>query len=70
DDGVPLLTVSDINPDMLEVGKQRAADRFPTETLDSMRFVQADAEALPFEDNSFHLYTIAFGLRNVTNVSR
>lgn len=30
---------------------------------------QADAEALPFEDDSFHLYTIAFGLRNVTDVS-
>lgn len=30
---------------------------------------QADAESLPFEDNSFHLYTIAFGLRNVTDVS-
>ena len=32
-------------------------------------FFQADAEALPFDDNSFHLYTIAFGLRNVTDVS-
>jgi len=32
-------------------------------------FSQADAEALPFEDESFHLYTIAFGLRNVTDVS-
>lgn len=31
--------------------------------------VKADAEALPFEDNTFHLYTIAFGLRNVTDVS-
>eukprot|EP00904_Undaria_pinnatifida_P013055 jgi/Undpi1/8880/HiC_scaffold_25.g11342.m1 len=69
-DSVPLLTVSDINQDMLEVGKQRAAERFPTETLDSMRFVQADAEALPFEDDSFHLYTIAFGLRNVTNIDK
>lgn len=33
------------------------------------RAFQADAEALPFEDESFHLYTIAFGLRNVTDVS-
>lgn len=30
---------------------------------------KADAEALPFDDNSFHVYTIAFGLRNVTDVS-
>ena len=29
---------------------------------------QADAEALPFPDDTFHLYTIAFGLRNVTDV--
>ncbi|CAB1107514.1 unnamed protein product [Ectocarpus sp. CCAP 1310/34] len=68
DSNVPLLTVSDINPDMLEVGEQRAADRFSPEILTNMQFVQADAEALPFEDNSFHLYTIAFGLRNVTDV--
>ncbi|CAM9658645.1 unnamed protein product [Ascophyllum nodosum] len=67
---VPLLTVSDINPDMLEVGKQRAEDRFSSETLDSMQFVQADAEALPFPDDTFHLYTIAFGLRNVTDMDK
>eukprot|EP00752_Nemacystus_decipiens_P005583 g5052.t1 len=66
----PLLTISDINPDMLEVGEQRAGARFSRETLDMMQFVQADAEALPFEDNSFHLYTIAFGLRNVTDVDK
>eukprot|EP00903_Cladosiphon_okamuranus_P012708 g11882.t1 len=66
----PLLIISDINPDMLEVGEQRAADRFSRETLDGMQFVQADAEALPFDDNSFHLYTIAFGLRNVTDVDK
>ncbi|CAM9344553.1 unnamed protein product [Ectocarpus sp. 12 AP-2014] len=70
DSNVPLLTVSDINPDMLEVGEQRAADRFSPEILTNMQFVQADAEALPFEDNSFHLYTIAFGLRNVTEIDK
>lgn len=69
-DDTPFLTVSDINPDMLQVGRQRAADRFSSATLDAMRFVQADAEALPFEDNTFHLYTIAFGLRNVTNTDK
>ncbi|CAM9138227.1 unnamed protein product [Ectocarpus fasciculatus] len=70
DSNAPLLTVSDINPDMLEVGEQRAADRFSPEILANMQFVQADAEALPFADNSFHLYTIAFGLRNVTDVDK
>ncbi|CAN0098710.1 unnamed protein product [Pylaiella littoralis] len=68
--GSPLLTVSDINPDMLKVGEHRAGARFPRETLDNMQFVQADAEALPFQDDSFHLYTIAFGLRNVTDVDK
>ncbi len=32
-----------------------------------MDFVEGNAEKLPFEDESFDLYTIAFGLRNVTN---
>jgi demethylmenaquinone methyltransferase/2-methoxy-6-polyprenyl-1,4-benzoquinol methylase len=32
-----------------------------------MDFVEGNAEKLPFYDNSFDLYTIAFGLRNVTN---
>ncbi|MES1909311.1 MAG: hypothetical protein MHM6MM_002070 [Cercozoa sp. M6MM] len=35
-----------------------------------MKFVEANAEELPFEDNSFDLYTIAFGLRNVTNTDK
>lgn len=34
-----------------------------------MEFVEGNAERLPFEDNSFDVYTIAFGLRNVTDRS-
>lgn len=41
---------------------------FVAKTDDATAVRQADAEALPFEDESFHLYTIAFGLRNVTDV--
>lgn len=34
---------------------------------DRVRFVEADAQALPFPDNTFQLVTVAFGLRNVTD---
>jgi demethylmenaquinone methyltransferase / 2-methoxy-6-polyprenyl-1,4-benzoquinol methylase len=59
------ITISDINPNMLEVGKDRAVDRG---YLDGMNWVEANAEKLPFDDNQFDLYTIAFGLRNVTHI--
>lgn len=63
------VTVSDINPSMLRVGEERAKDRgyFAVPNVD-VEFVVADAEQLPFEDQSFDAYTIAFGLRNVTNI--
>lgn len=35
-----------------------------------MKFVQGDAESLPFEDEVFDVYTIAFGLRNVTDIDK
>ena len=55
-------TVFDINASMLEVGRERAAKRGLSEKLE---FVEGNAESLPFEDNSFDAYTIAFGIRNV-----
>jgi len=59
------ITVSDINPDMLEVGKKRAVERGSFHDLD---FKVINAEDLSmFEDNSHDLYTIAFGIRNVTD---
>lgn len=57
------VVISDINPDMLEQGRQRLLDRG---IAGNIEFVEADAENLPFEDSSFHCITIAFGLRNVT----
>mmetsp|Transcript_50915 Transcript_50915/g.94659 ORF Transcript_50915/g.94659 Transcript_50915/m.94659 type:complete len:330 (+) Transcript_50915:25-1014(+) len=63
-----LVTVSDINVDMLGVGKQRALKRFTTPTLRQVAFQEANAQELPFADNSFDVYTIAFGLRNVTDL--
>jgi len=54
------ITVSDINSEMLEVGKQRALEKGY-----EMDWVEANAEELPFEDDTFDYYTIAFGIRNV-----
>ncbi len=59
------ITVLDINGDMLEVGRDRARERGIDEKLE---FVQANAESLPFPDNHFDAYTIAFGIRNVPRI--
>jgi demethylmenaquinone methyltransferase/2-methoxy-6-polyprenyl-1,4-benzoquinol methylase len=37
---------------------------------DRVKFVEADAQALPFPDNTFQLVTIAFGLRNVSDTDK
>ena len=65
-DGDRQVVVCDINPDMLGVGRHRAPQMLPNKS-DIVGFVEGNAEILPFPDNSFDLYTIAFGLRNVTN---
>ncbi len=61
------VTVLDINGSMLEVGRERAEKKGIAENL---TFVEANAEELPFEDNSFDAYTIAFGIRNVPHIDR
>jgi demethylmenaquinone methyltransferase/2-methoxy-6-polyprenyl-1,4-benzoquinol methylase len=61
------VMVCDANPRMLEIGRARAID---DGVLDGIEFLCADAETLPFADRSFDLYTIAFGLRNVTRIER
>jgi len=58
------VILSDINGAMLKVGRDRLTDRGIT---DNVTQVQADAERLPFPDNTFDLVTIGFGLRNVTH---
>ena len=55
----------DINGDMLEVGRDRAREKGLD---DKLEFVQANAESLPFPDNHFDAYTIAFGIRNVPRI--
>ena len=58
-------TVLDINGSMLGVGSERAAKKGLN---DNLTFVEANAEELPFESNSFDAYTIAFGIRNVPRI--
>ncbi len=58
-------TVLDMTASMLEAGRLRAeADQL----ADRLDWVVGDAMALPFEDNSFDVYTISFGIRNVTRI--
>ncbi|KAL0729193.1 hypothetical protein Bca4012_025286 [Brassica carinata] len=68
------IYVCDINPNMLNVGKQRAAERGePARCLrdnKSLIWVEGDAEALSFDDNSMDGYIIAFGIRNVTHIEK
>ncbi|KXZ41514.1 hypothetical protein GPECTOR_421g282 [Gonium pectorale] len=61
------VTVCDINPDMLRVGQQKAAAASDLAGDSGLSFVEGNAESLPFEDASFDSYTIAFGIRNVTD---
>ena len=58
-------TVLDINGSMLGVGEERAVKKGISENL---TFVEANAESLPFEANTFDAYTIAFGIRNVPRI--
>jgi demethylmenaquinone methyltransferase/2-methoxy-6-polyprenyl-1,4-benzoquinol methylase len=59
------VTLLDINPDMLAVGRARAEKKG---LADKLTFVEANAESLPFPDNEFDAYTIAFGIRNVPRI--
>ncbi|MDS1137090.1 bifunctional demethylmenaquinone methyltransferase/2-methoxy-6-polyprenyl-1,4-benzoquinol methylase UbiE [Nitratireductor indicus] len=61
------VAVLDINGSMLQVGAERAGK---LGLSDNLAFVEANAEELPFEDNSFDAYTIAFGIRNVPRIDR
>jgi demethylmenaquinone methyltransferase/2-methoxy-6-polyprenyl-1,4-benzoquinol methylase len=55
--------VVDLNEEMLKEGQAKLSDP-------RLSWVHANAEALPFEDNSFDYYTISFGIRNVTNIDK
>ncbi len=59
------ITLCDLNDNMLSVGRDRAVDRGWINDFD---WVTGNAESLPLPDNSIDIYTIAFGLRNVTHI--
>lgn len=58
------VVLADINQSMLEVGRDKLLD---CGVGGNVEYVQANAECLPFPDNTFDCITIAFGLRNVTD---
>jgi 2-methoxy-6-polyprenyl-1,4-benzoquinol methylase len=61
------VTISDINPDMLEEGRKRSLQT-PYGGTDRLSFLQGNAESLPtVESDSIDLYTVAFGIRNFTD---
>lgn len=58
------VILADINSSMLNVGRDKLRDKGLVQNIE---YVQANAQYLPFEDNTFDVVTIAFGLRNVTD---
>lgn len=58
------VILADINEAMLKVGRDKLRDMG---IVGNVEYVQANAEELPFPDNTFDIITIAFGLRNVTD---
>jgi ubiquinone/menaquinone biosynthesis C-methylase UbiE len=63
------VTVCDFSPNMLRVGQQRS-DQLGYSKRARIEWVEGDAQQLPFADNSFDAYTIAFGIRNVIDVQK
>ncbi|VAW69223.1 2-methoxy-6-polyprenyl-1,4-benzoquinol methylase [hydrothermal vent metagenome] len=59
-----LVVLSDINGSMLRRGRERLIDHG---IAGNVEYVQANAECLPFQDDTFDCITMAFGLRNVTD---
>ena len=61
------VVLSDINQSMLDVGRDRLIDKG---LVKNISYVLADAQTLPFQDDSFDIVSIGFGLRNVTDKDR
>lgn len=61
------VVLADINESMVSVGRNRLID---LGLVGNLHYTLADAEQLPFQDNTFDCITMAFGLRNVTDKPR
>lgn len=57
----------DISAGMLEVGKQKIADR---NLSNKIEMILGDSEKMPFDDNSFDAITVGFGIRNFENLEK
>ncbi|MFH4981320.1 hypothetical protein AB6A40_008029 [Gnathostoma spinigerum] len=68
-EGKGSVTVFDINQEMLEVGKHRAESSSEAD-LKRLKWIHGDAESMPFNENSFDLCTMAFGIRNCTHIDK
>jgi len=61
------IKVVDVNKEMLAYGTKRAIDNNYFKDLD---FIEGDGENLSFENDSFDFFTIAFGIRNFTDINK
>ncbi|MDI1489620.1 MAG: 2-hexaprenyl-6-methoxy-1,4-benzoquinone methyltransferase [Ramalina farinacea] len=62
------VTITDINASMLSAGRARISASHPSYT-DRLSYLEADAQLFPsIADNSIDLYTVAFGIRNFTDI--
>ncbi|MEM8864261.1 MAG: bifunctional demethylmenaquinone methyltransferase/2-methoxy-6-polyprenyl-1,4-benzoquinol methylase UbiE [Planctomycetota bacterium] len=61
------IVASDFCPEMLDLGRQKGAKRGLN---DHIEWIEADAQALPFESNTYQIVTAAFGLRNVADTDQ
>ncbi|MDZ5762290.1 Ubiquinone/menaquinone biosynthesis C-methyltransferase UbiE [Candidatus Cyrtobacter comes] len=63
------VVVCDKNASMLKIGKAKLIDQgiMPKHNVS---FIEADAQEMPFDDNSFDCYVVAFGIRNMPNISK
>jgi ubiquinone/menaquinone biosynthesis methyltransferase len=63
----PEITILDLSPEMIQKGRDQAVD---SNIFYPLKWVEGSAEEIPFEDNSFDVVTISFGLRNVADHRR
>ncbi len=61
---------ADFTHEMLELANVKRSQRKPRDSQPRPAFVEADAQSLPFQDDSFQIVSVAFGLRNVSDTAR